>query len=129
MPNSEEQEQRDSRTNATPTFRDPPAGRGLTAEEIAEVRAAGLAVESDNEPLPEDAAPPSANELPRIIGEWISMAICPRAADVFSINKGKFKDKTWDSIVAMNELQLWLLCFPIKYMAEFVAPETKKHLK
>ena len=109
VPNLEEQEERDSRTNATPTLRNPPAGREMTADEIAEVRAAGLVVENDNGPLPEDAAPPPANELPRLIGEWISPAICPRAADGFSMNKGKFKDKTWDSIAAMNKLQLWSL--------------------
>ena len=101
----------------------------MTADEIAEVCAAGLVVENDNEPLPEDAAPPPANELPRLIGEWILPAICPRAEDGFSMNKGKFKDKTWDSIAAMNELQLWSMCFPIKYLAEVVVPETNKHLK
>ena len=101
----------------------------MKVEEITEVCASGLVIENFNEPLPDDAAPPPAAELPQQIGEWILLAICPRAANYFSMNKGKFKEKTWDSIAVMNDLQLWLLCFPIKYLAEVVVPETNKHLK
>ena len=112
---------RTSTSNATGLV--PPVGRSLTPEEIAELRAAGHTVDDDNEPDEENASEP-----PPIDGTWIRPSFCPRVQLGVRKVKGKFNDVTWDVVKDMNELQLFLLCFPVKYLIDVVIPESNKHL-
>ena len=42
--------------------------------------------------------------------------------------KGKWVGVPWPNVAEMDELELFLLCFPVKYLKEVVIPQTNKHL-
>jgi len=101
---------------------------GSRAEEIAEMRQQGIQVDDDNEPAPENAellATPVVN-----VGEWVTPTICPRKADSSCTNsKGVWKHNSWHKIQEMDELALFRMCFPEKWVRETLLPATNKEIE
>jgi hypothetical protein len=48
--------------------------------------------------------------------------------DNINNNKGKFNSHCWEDIAEMNELKLFRMCFPEKYINDVIIPETNKCL-
>eukprot|EP00957_Ditylum_brightwellii_P139160 10606747-Ditylum_brightwellii.AAC.1 len=59
-------------------------GGGLLAEEIAELCQQGIEVDDDNEPAPENAAPPVATMFS--VGTWVTPTVCPMNASAATNN-------------------------------------------
>ncbi|KAL7554463.1 hypothetical protein ACHAWF_019026 [Thalassiosira exigua] len=101
------------------------AANGLGAEDIDELRAQGITVELDTEPAPENAGPPA----PVAAGKWIKPTTCRRTAEVGNQKtKGSWKNYAWSRIKEMEEIELFLMAFPVKYVRDVVIPETNKTL-
>ena len=115
---------RQSSTDGASTLPIPPVGRRLSSSEIAELRARGLTVDDDDEPDELNAAEPP----PPPVGNWITPTFCRRASQGHVKVRGKWVNATWDSVKEMDELELFLLCFPINYIKDVVLPETNKHM-
>jgi hypothetical protein len=97
--------------------------------DIDEQRRQGITVDDDNDPLPENATP-AQNKAQRIYesGTWTMPRACCRRSNGFAYPEGKFVNKCWDQIADMSELDLLRMCFPEKYIAEVLIPETNKGL-
>jgi len=93
-------------------------------EDIANLRAQGFTVDDDSEPIEENAGP--AGPLPT--GTWMRPTFCPRQSDGHTKVKGKWVGVPWPNVAEMDELELFLLCFPVKYLKETVIPQTNRHL-
>ena len=102
-----------------------PVGRGLDREEIADLRAQGSTVDNDNEPVEENAGPTG----PISTGTWMRPAFCPRKSAGHTNSNGKWHHHPWAEVAEMNELELFLMCFPVKYIKSVIIPETNKHLQ
>jgi len=102
-----------------------PVGRGLDREEIADLRAQGFTVDDDNEPVEENAGPTG----PISTGTWMRPAFCPRKSAGHTNSNGKWHHHPWAEVAEMNELELFLMCFPVKYIKSVIIPETNKHLQ
>jgi hypothetical protein len=106
------------------------SNRDLLLGDIDEQRRQGITVDDDNDPLLENATP-AQNEAQRIYesGMWTMPRACCRRSDGFAYPEGKFMNKRWDQIADMSELDLFRMCFPEKYIAEVLIPETNKGLQ
>ncbi|KAL9187551.1 hypothetical protein ACHAXT_001654 [Thalassiosira profunda] len=127
--NDTEYDQRTSTQNSA-GLSAPPVGRGLSAADIAEPRAQGHTVEDDNEPDEDTVAapPPPPGAGPPAGTRWITPSFCPRARDGHVKPNGKWHKYDGGMIREMDEFELFLLCFPVKYIKDTVIPETNKHL-
>ena len=99
-------------------------GRNITSDEISELRAQGITVDDDNEPDELNAADPGS--LP--IGIWGKLAACHCASQGHVKLGGRWAGMSWTTIAEMDELQLFMLCFPIDYIKNTILPETNKYL-
>lgn len=102
-----------------------PVGRGLDREEIADLRAQGFTVDDDNEPVEENVGPTG----PTPTGTWMRPAFCPRKSAGHTNSNGKWHHHPWAEVAEMDELELFLMCFPVKYIKSVIIPETNKHLQ
>ncbi len=102
-----------------------PVGRGLDQEEIADLRAQGFTIDNDNEPVEENAGPTG----PIPTGTWMRPAFCPRKSAGHTNSNGKWHHPPWAEVAEMNELELFLMCFPVKYIKSVIFPEINKHLQ
>jgi hypothetical protein len=84
----------------------------LTHNEIEELCAAGCTVDDDNEPDEENSAEPP----PPSTGEWITPTFCCQSSHGHMKVKGKWAHTQWHIVKDMDELQLFLLCLPVKYI-------------
>ena len=102
-------------------------GAGL-CEEINQLRAEGIEVDDDNEPLPEDAEPaPHDREGMRY--EYTIPTFCPRRANNDIIDSpGWWTKYRWDEIAEKSELDLFRMCFPNDFVREVILPATNVHL-
>ncbi|KAL7537206.1 hypothetical protein ACHAXR_007655, partial [Thalassiosira sp. AJA248-18] len=96
------------------------------AEQVAELREQGITVDEDNEPAPKNAAPPATTTAN--VGQWVTPSTCPRRSDP-NINNRKGNWKTKSSIKEMDELALFRMCFPEKWVLEAVIPATNKEIE
>ena len=97
-------------------------------EEIEQLRQQGITVDDDNEPAPENALPPMPGAAPPP-GTWEKPQYCCRRSNSdFTDQAGKFTHHRWDEIADMDELQLFRMCFPEKWIVGSVIPETNKTL-
>ena len=102
--------------------------RAATREEIEQLRQQGITVDDDNEPAPENAQAPVGGAAPPN-GTWEKPQYCCRRANVqFSDQTGRFVHHRWDEVAEMDELQLFRMCFPEKWIVDSVMPETNKNL-
>ncbi len=102
--------------------------RVATREEIKQLRQQGITVDDDNEPGPENGQPPVPGAAPPP-GTWEKPQYCCRHSNSdFTDQAGKFVHHRWDEIADMDELQLFCMCFPQKWIVDSVIPETNKTL-
>jgi hypothetical protein len=99
-----------------------------TREETEQLRQQGITVNNDNEPAPENAAPQRLSDKIYAAGRWKKPTVCPRRASGFADAYGKFKNSWWDKIADFNELALFRICFPEKWIVEMVIPKTNETL-
>jgi hypothetical protein len=100
---------------------------GNVAEQIAELRAEGIEVDDDNEPLDKGAAPEREFNNPH---NFVTPTHCPRrernAADV----RGSWEEHGWDRIAEYTELELFRLCFPEEVVCrEGDAPDDERNVE
>ena len=100
-------------------------GRGASAQDIAELRDAGITVDNED-PAPENAGAPPSEPLFNV-GEWMKPTICPRRADstVHDLD-GSWKQNSWQDVGQMSELELFRMAFPEKWVRDVVLPSTNK---
>ena len=103
--------------------------RAETREEINELRQQGIVVDDDNEPAPENARPQTVAEQIYAAGHWEKPTVCPRRASGVADVEGKFKNTRWDEIADLDELALFRVCFPEKWIVGVVIPKTNEALK
>ena len=102
--------------------------RVVAREEIEQLRQQGITVDDDNEPAPENARPPVPGAAPPP-GTWEKPQYCCRRSNLDrSDQAGKFIHHRWEEIADMDELQLFHMCFPEKWIVDSVIPETNKTL-
>jgi hypothetical protein len=97
-------------------------------EETEELRQQGITVDDDNEPAPENDAPQRLSDKIYAAGRWEKPIVCPRCASGFANANGKFKNFRWDEIADFNELALFRICFPEKWIVKTVIPKTNETL-
>ena len=95
-------------------------------EEIAELRAEGIEVDDNNEPLDEGVAPP-ADEMNR--HHFTVPTHCPRRERNVSDARGSWEGHRWDQISEFSELELFRLCFPEEYVERVMLPTTNASLR
>ena len=102
-------------------------GAGL-CEEIEQLRAEGIEVDDDNEPLPEDAEPaPADPEGMRY--EYTIPTFFPRRANNSILDSpGRWMNARWDEVAEKSELDLFRMCFPNDFVAKVILPATNVHL-
>ncbi|KAL3773990.1 hypothetical protein ACHAWO_004625 [Cyclotella atomus] len=94
------------------------------AETIAALRAQGIEVD-DEDVLPENIAPPSS-----ATGTWQKPNTCPRRSDPNVKNSaGNWKSKSWAVIREMDNLSIFRMAMPEKFIQQVMIPETNKHLE
>jgi hypothetical protein len=99
-----------------------------TREETDQLQQQGITVDDDNEPAPENAAPQRLSDEIYAAGRWEKPIVCPRCASGFANVYGKFKNSRWDEIADFNELALFQICFPEKWIVETVISKTNETL-
>jgi hypothetical protein len=92
--------------------------------EINKLRVEGHTVDYDNKTVKENAVDPGAP----LAGQWMKPTSCPRIRDGNQKVKRRWINFQWDQVVEMDELELFLLSFPIEYIRDVVLPETNKHI-
>jgi hypothetical protein len=102
-------------------------GRSLTRSEVTELCEQGITVDDDNEPLPENTLPDTNPNITP--GEWKILSQCIHESSIYN-NKaeGNWKHKSWSQVALMDELQLWLLCFPVEYIKDVVIAKLNEEL-
>ena len=56
-------------------------------------------------------------------------AFFPRKNAGHTNSNGKWHHHPWAEVAEMNELELFLMCFPVKYIKSIIIPKTNKHLQ
>ena len=95
-----------------------PGRVALTPDDL--VWAYGLEINDDNQLMPENMEPPDELE---VVGEWVLPQIFHQNMNSHFNNKGKWNNHTWGMIAIFNELQLFLMTFPISFVKELMRPK------
>ncbi len=113
-----------SQTNVVPNVF---GGTGLCTE-IVQLCAAGIEVEDDNKPLPEDTIPaPADPEGMRY--EYTTPTYCPQWANINLIDSpGRWVHHRWDEIVEKSELDIFRMCTSKDFIREVIPLTTNMHL-
>jgi hypothetical protein len=99
-----------------------------TREEIEQLHHQGITVDDDNEPAPENAQAPVPGVEPPP-GTWEKPKYCCHRANTdFSDQAGNITHHQWDEIADMDELQIFHIHFPKKWIVNLVIPQTNKTL-
>ncbi|KAL3811352.1 hypothetical protein ACHAXA_000768 [Cyclostephanos tholiformis] len=101
-------------------------GNGL-ADEVLELRAQGLEVDNDNEPLNEGAGAPPPLEYSGPHNFTVPMH-CPRHERNMIDESGKWAYHHWDEIVSMTEFELFRMAFPEDFVKDVIIPRTNDNL-
>ena len=101
-------------------------GNGL-ADEVLELRAQGLEVDDDNEPLDEGAGAPPRLEYngPH---NFTVPTHCPRRERNMIDERGKWVYHRWDEIASMTEFELFRMAFPEDFVKDVIIPRTNDNL-
>jgi hypothetical protein len=102
-------------------------GHAGLAEEIEQLRAEGIEVDDDNEPLPEEAAAP-----PDPVGtqyNWEKPTFCPRRVNSMPNDPGKWRNHRWDEIAAMSSFDLFRMTMPEQFIRDVIIPATNVMLR
>jgi len=105
-------------------------GQPLVEEDVEALRNQGIAVDDNNEPLPENVQRRGEASPGSIMKEWGSPTICPRRAGGYDNRKPRMKDRKFNS---RDEIELDLLDYfeafiPKEYIQETLLPATNKML-
>ena len=116
---------RESRTNKVQNFH---CNRSCeyTREEIDELCQQDIIVDDNNEPVPENDNLPEQGEPPG--GTWEKLTTCPCQIDNLPNHQGWFIHHKWEDIAKYNELDLFCMCFPEKWLIAVLIPITNKEL-
>ena len=102
--------------------------RAAMREEIEQLHQQGITVDDDNELAPENVQAPVPGAAPPPC-TWEKPQYCCRCANAdFSDQADKFVHHRWNQIADMDELQLFRMCFPEKWIVDLVIPQTNKTL-
>jgi hypothetical protein len=109
-----------------------PRNSNLSADDLADLRRQGIAVDDDNDPAPENVparqAPQQAAAVVAPL-EWRSEGIiCPRRANNLQNSNACFKNYSREEVMKMTKLELFLVLFPTDYLTTVLIPETNKEL-
>jgi len=97
-------------------------------EEFEQLRAEGIEVDDDNEPLPEDAVPaPPDPEGTQYTYE--QPTFCPRRVNRIPNDEGRWRDARWDQVAGMSEFDLFRMCMPEQFIRDVVLPATNEILQ
>lgn len=101
----------------------------FTANDITELRARGITVDDDDEPV-EDNVPVPGEEVQEEEGDltWGHSRMDPRRQEGLNKTKPKLKGVNSSLHSSLTLLQIWRLLFPISYVQAAIIPETNKHL-
>ena len=61
-------------------------------------------------------------------GTWITPSTCPRRLSGATNREGRWIRHSWEDIINYDELDVWLLAFPVQYLIDVVIPTTNPHL-
>jgi len=106
-------------------------GQPLVEEEIEALRAQGIAVDDDNEPLPENVRPAGQQtQTPSIMKGWGKPTICPRRAGGYDKTKPRMKERKFNTReeVELDMLDYFEAMIPKEYFINTVLPATNKTL-
>ena len=116
--------ERDAGRNVVPNVF---GGTGLH-EEIEQLRAEGIEVDNDNEPLPEDAEPAPADP-DGMRYEYTIPTFCPRRANNSILDSPwRWTNTCWDEVAEKSELDLFSLCLPDEFVVKVILPTTNVFL-
>ena len=94
---------------------------------MAELRRQGISINDDNDPSPENF--PRQDETTSGTGNWRREGIlCPRKSGNLQHSFTSFRHYSYDAILRMSLLHLFLILFPEDYLEEVLMPETNKGL-
>ncbi|KAL3809499.1 hypothetical protein ACHAXA_009735 [Cyclostephanos tholiformis] len=101
-------------------------GNGV-ADEVLELRAQGLEVNDDNEPLDEGtgAPPPLEYNGPH---NFTVPTHCPRRERNMIDERGKWVSHRWDEIASMSEFELFRMAFLEDFVKDVIIPRTNDNL-
>ncbi len=99
-------------------------GAGL-AKHIAELRAEGVEVNNNNEPLDEGGAPPPPDEVRH---RFEVPSHCPPRERNLRDDKGKWAQHRWGEIAAYTKMELFRMAFPEEFVETGIIPTTNDHL-
>ena len=97
------------------------------AEELEALRAEGIEVDDDNEPLPEDAVP-APPDPEGTLYNYEQPTFCPRRVNRIPNDEGRWRDARWDELAAKSEFHLFRMCMPEQFIRDVVLPATNEKL-
>ncbi|KAL3810770.1 LOW QUALITY PROTEIN: hypothetical protein ACHAXA_001595, partial [Cyclostephanos tholiformis] len=100
-------------------------GNGL-ADEVLELRAQGLEVDDDNEPLNEGTGAPPPLEYNGVL--TTSLFQCTALVRNMIDERGKWASHRWDEIASMTEFELFQMAFPEDFVKDVIIPQTNDNL-
>jgi hypothetical protein len=95
-------------------------------EEIQQLRAKGIKVDDDNQPLPDEAI--AAPQPTTATYSYDKPTFCPRGVDQMPNSKGIWVNHRWDEIAAKSEFELFRMTMPEQYIRDVVLPATNVFL-
>ncbi len=101
-------------------------GNGLV-DEVFELRAQGIEVDDDNEPLDKGAPSPSPIEENAPLNFTIPTH-CPCCERNMNDERGKWAHHCWDEITSIMEFELFRMTFPENFVKDVIIPTTNNNL-
>ena len=100
--------------------------REYRREEVKVLRQQGIIVNDNNNPIPKNN---NTNEQCKPWGRtWEKPMTCPCQVKNLPNCWGKFTHHEWEDIAKYNELDLFRMCFPEKWVIDVLIPATNKEL-
>ncbi len=62
-------------------------------------------------------------------GTWVTPNTCSRQITGATNREGRWIHNNWDELAHYDELDTWLVCFPMRFLIDVVVPSTNPHLK
>lgn len=104
-----------------------PLRTGVLAEEIQTFKAAGVIVDDDNEPAPENVPAPTTSASTGIFKEWGFTGFCYRRSNGHR-NVGAHMNRSRDDLETMTRLDYFMSMFPIEHIKTVMLPQMNKKI-
>ena len=95
-------------------------------DNIEQLRAEGIEVDDDTEPLPDEAT--ALPEPEAAAYSYDKPTFCPRRVDHMPNNEGSWVNHRWDEIAAKSEFELFRMTMPEQFIQDVVLPATNVFL-